>query len=314
MSDMSLDGVETAERIDAPAPDATQTQAPADAGSILSASDQAPAAPVDGAKPDPTGDPWYKALAGEDPKASQLLARYAGPDSFMKAHLALQQKLRSGEVIPKLDANATPEQRAAYNKALGIPDDPGQYTIEVPADRPLNEVEKAVLEDYRKDFHRLGIAPSAAKELTAKFLQIQDAQMQAWRDHDLLQHEQNDDALRAEWGRDYRSKVNAVNNLLAERLGSKADELLNKQFVGGGRLGNDMAFIKFCAEIAGERHSEIPFDAGQGAGGQSIDDQIAELHKMQVSDDPKARKEYWSDAIQDKMSKLYLAKERRGSR
>lgn len=310
------------------APAETPAEKPAEAPAAVPAAAAASAAPptvATGEKPPVTdgGTPPADKPEAEGPaqwrtdlnptgdaEVAKMLARYNSPANVAKALRAAQLKISTGDLRPKLGEGATEAEIAAYRKAEGIPEKWEDYTIPVPATRPLDDVEKTIIDDFRKQAHGLNVPPTLAKSLTEWFLGVNDTQAQVMRDRALEARQKTEDTLRTEWGPEYRSNIAAVNTMLAERMGDAGPALLQKQFTDGTRLGDDPVMVRFLADLARENYGDsYNFDAAAGGGGgKSVDEQIADGLKMMTSADPAERKRYHSDDFQKKMEALYQRK------
>lgn len=105
----------------------------------------------------PTGDweTFKKAMAGDDQKAIEFLNRFADPQQAFKAWQNAQAKLTEGGRVKIPDANSTPEEIAAYNKAIGLPEKVEDYkiTAKAPDGYEVTDYDKSALSNITTKVH-----------------------------------------------------------------------------------------------------------------------------------------------------------------
>lgn len=322
MTEFADDGAAPA-AAETPAPDTTASggatapaavTAKADAGTLLDAASRA--AEVTGSdaqQPGETVAEWRDRLADGNADLAKILSRYASPAAVGKAFLAQRQKLSEGG-IPKLGPDAKPEEVAAYRKALGIPEKPEEYIVATPANRALNDVEKPILEDFRNLAHGLNIPPAQASKLAEWYLANNDRAVQVAQEQAVFKRQATEDALRVEWGGEYRANIQLA-NAYVEGQAPVLKGLLGTTLSDGTKLGDNPDFIRYVVEQARNTMGDtFVADISQGQGGsQTIDEQIAELSKLRFSENEADQKRFWKPEIQDKLLALYKRKERRGA-
>lgn len=309
----------------APAPPAT----PAPAPTIAAASEPPPAvppAPAPAAPPAAPGAPqgfpadWRAQLAGDDKTALAQLDRFASPAELHRSYRALQQRLSSGELRATLAPDASDEQRAAWRKENGLPEKPEGYVekLALPDGVVLADADKVVVSDFAaKIAHKHGLSQSQVNDVVGWYYGVQDAQALAREEADLAYHRTHDDALRAEWGADYRPNVNAVSNLIARMPGGLGERLLTARIDdpakpgASWRLGDDPHFIRFLAQVERELNPAATLvPAGAGDGAKALADRKAEL-QVQMRD---RSSDYWrgprAEAMQQEYRDIVAAEER----
>ena len=223
-----------------------------------------PAAAVPGAG-DQGGSDWRALLAGEDDKAKQMLERYADPGAFMKTFTEAQNTIRSKmEGAIKIPGdNATDEDRAAFAKALGIPEAPDKYErVEPPKGLDLGEGDRAFIDAKLADLHKKGgftAHPEVAKTFQALYydaLNERAAQMAATA---VVKAQEAERQLQKEWGADYKMNLGLANEALRSLGGDEAVALLDQQFMDGTTLGAHPAIIKMLANAARATSEDLTF-------------------------------------------------------
>lgn len=236
-------------------------------------------------------DQFAEQTAPGDANFRKRLDRFTAPSDVAKSWRALELKQSSGELKSQLPKEATPEQVTAWRKDNGIPEKPEGYVekLSLPNGMVLGAEDKPIVAEFAAAAHEHNISPAALSGLVAQYYKIQDAQALRQQEADGAFKQQSDDALRTEWGADYRANINAVGNLLA-RMPSGFDA----QFIGArilaptkedpGRtvsLGNHPAFIKWAAGIEREINPAatlLPSRGGDPAAG--VNARLAEIRKF----------------------------------
>jgi hypothetical protein len=149
--------------------------------------------------------------------------------------------------IPKLSENATADEKAAYLKAIGVPESPDGYEFERPAmpeGVPYNE---ALEKWFRDTAHKAGISAEQAKTLYgsynqfgAEFLKSLEVQRQ-----DTLTKGMN--ALKETWGNHYDDNV-AVVKRVQEKIGAASGPM--KDWLTAHNAENDPVLIQFLLGAA----------------------------------------------------------------
>ena len=98
---------------------------------------------------------WRKAMAGDDPEELKLLERYADPAAARKAWKAATAEISAGGRVKIPGENATPEEIAAYNKAIGVPEKPDGYkiTVQPPEGYKPTEADTGFLSSLTEKLH-----------------------------------------------------------------------------------------------------------------------------------------------------------------
>lgn len=299
------------------APAATDTKvdtaAPSTASpspSVLDATDDAAAK----APPPTWPDNWRARLAGEDAKELKRLERLGSPQDVWKAYRALEAKVSSGQLKQaKLADDATEDQVAAFRKENGVPEKPDGYldaAKDIVDKLPPDAQEGAkVLADR---MHKINASPAVVKEALAVYAERQQEALQKLGERDNAARKETEDALRAEWGGDFRRNINAVNGYLDTQLDPDTKAaLLNARGGDGNALFNNPKVVSFLLNAALEANPAGTVVPGAGASaGKSIDERIADINSMMGN----RNSDYWkspkSESIQAEYRQLLVAKEK----
>jgi hypothetical protein len=216
----------------APAP-AAPSPSPAPAPSEPPAPSPAPA-PAAGAKGTEGGfwpDNWRETVSKDDAKKLAQLQRYASPEAALQALFAAQERIRSGELKPALSKNATAEELKEWRAAHGIPEAPDKYDLG--KDFTIPEADKPVFDVLFKAAHESNQTPEQVKSTVQAFAQIQQIATEHQQEQDQRAAVEAEEALRAEWGPEYRRNMNLIHGLLD---GTGSQDL--KASLLGGRLAD----------------------------------------------------------------------------
>lgn len=202
----------------------------------------------------------------------------AGPEIF-KAYHHLERWQIPGE-------DATPEQKAAFHRRMGVPEKVEDYKItpEVPEGVPWNdEIQGA----FAKFAHEQGLPPAVATRVVNWYLQRagQGVDMQTTASAEEIKKTQA--ALRSKWGGAYDRNAGLVNRAVEEYGSEEFTTLLDNTVVDGVKLGNHPAMLEFLRHY-GEQRLEAGFIPGDSLL-TTQKDALAEANA--ILDDPKHP--YW---------------------
>lgn len=279
------------------------------------------------AEPDPAPEPadwpsdWREKLAGEDKKLLSTLKRFASPKTFSDSYFAMKHKLSSGEYLKALPENASEEDLAEYRKTLGIPETPEGYDLTaLPEGLSITEADKPAVADYLKQAHALNLTEAQVKQNVAWYLQNREAEQAALQQRNEQRKDETMNALRAEWGNEFRPNLNAMNGYL-DTLGADAKQaLLSARDADGTMLLNNPAVVKALAQTARDLNPAATVVSATGANAAgAIADEIASISKMMGD----YNSDYWrgpkvegtgETKLQKRYAELLEAQERMRSR
>lgn len=152
--------------------------------------------------------------------------------------------------------NATPEEVAAYRKAVGIPEKPEEYEFPKLKDEELTDEVKESRAAWSKRFHDLGVPKTTAKalidSLAEESAKLQEAQVKA--DKSFAEAQEN--ALRSEWKGDEYDRNKALANRafaeVANRAGLTLDALTKIETKDGRFLMDRAEVVRMFAAIGRE--------------------------------------------------------------
>jgi len=267
----------------APAPAPAAAAAPAASPAPAPAAAAPAAAPAEAAGYWPAD--WRQTVSGEDAKTLERMSRYASPADVAKALIAAQNKISSGELKPVLTKDAKPEEITAYRKAHGIPEAPDKYDLgkDIPLD-PKNPLSAAFL----KAAHESNQTPEQVKASLLAYNAFQTQTNDLRAENDKKQQTLTEEALRAEWGGEYRRNINLIHGLL-DFAGSQdlKDKLLSARLADGTRFGDSPDVMKMLAGLALiQNPTGVVVPGGDGNQAETIDSEIAKIEKVMRENRP----------------------------
>jgi hypothetical protein len=225
---------------------------------------------------------------GEREKALNQMKRYQSPAEVAKGNLAMRQRISSGEYTRVLPDDATPEQVAEWRAEHGYPEDPSGYELPVAMDgkpEDMNEGQKAVYEGWQKFFHDKRVSPALAKEMTEYANDVFAAQMEAMAETDAKLADTSEDALRTDWGQDFRNNVAMNNKLLQDTLGEDgAQNFLNARMADGTLVKHSVEVAKLLNKAARDSGLSSSWESGEVVGGEDLLNRKAEIEGIMKTD------------------------------
>ena len=258
-------------------------------------------------------DDWRDKMAGGDPKALKQLQRFQSPLDVQKAYRAAQQKISSGEFKATLPDDATEEQIAAYREQNGIPDKPEGYLEKLPDGLVIGENDKELFGSFAARLHSKNADPAVVSEALGWYHDLQEKALADQAETDKATRQQYEDELRAEWGSEYRSNVNAIKAFM-DTAPTASDGTTLKELVDGARLsdgtpiGTHPTMLRWLSEMATAQNPAGVIAPGSGTTQiDAVDDEIKSIEKVMRTD----RRTYNKDqAMQKRYVDLLAARDK----
>lgn len=236
-------------------------------------------------------------------KAAKLLERYASPEAFVDAHLALKQKMDSGELKPHVPfpEKGTDADKAAWRTAAGVPEKPEDYLAKLPEGIKVAEHDKERVTAFAAKMHAKHAPPELVHEAIGAYYEMQQKQIEAVAEQDKAWRQETEDALRAEWGNDYRSNVTRLGTYL-DSMGELGAALKGARLADGRPLFAHPEAARYFMSVVNEFEPTVSLVPGAGGNQvQAIDDEIGTLRKMMGD----KNSEYWKGANAEKNQARY---------
>lgn len=239
---------------------------------------EAPAAADPAAPPAAGAPPDWRASLPEDLRAAPSLTKFADPAALAKGYVEAEKLIsRKGAILPK--EGDPPEVLAAWRAAVGVPEKAEDYGLSAPEGVPAEAWDTERATAFAGVAHELGLTPAQAKglaEWAAKDSAGALAKFTSGIEADGRPMEQ---VLKAEWGAQYDSNVDAAKRAAAQ-FGEEAALAALEAKIGGAAL------VRMFAKIGGAVAEDRP--AGMGTGRQSGSNPAAELDELTKPGSP-----YW---------------------
>lgn len=250
-------------------------------------------------------DDWRDRASGGDDKVGGLLKRFTSMQNVAKALFNARQQLSEGRKS-SLPENATPEQLATYRKENGVPDKPEAYLENLPSGLVIGEADKPLVAQFAKDMHDLHQPPAVVHAAIQSYYRIQEQQASAMRDANETARNEGMDALRTEWGGEFKGNLNAISGMLSTIPEDARNAIMSARDSTGLLLFNQPGVVKAFAQLARELNPAATVVPNHGGDpGKAIGDEIKEIEKIMGSE------AYWKDtAKQARYRELVAARDR----
>lgn len=245
-------------------------------------------------------DDWRARMAGDDKKLLGFLGRYPSERAFVEAAKKDREFAVQTRVV-KLPENPTDEEVAAYRKANGIPDEATGY-FDALGDLTVGDDDKPVVEQFLSAMHETNAPPALVKAAVATYYQIVEEQQAAEADADRIMQSESVEALREEWGPDYKRNLNAMHNYLETLPETVRSAFTHGRGADGRPLGFNADVVKWLAGKALEENPLATVVPGAGQTSiQAVDARIAELEGKMGN----RNSDYWRGPLAEKQQAEY---------
>lgn len=223
---------------------------------------------------------WREQMAGGDEKVLARLKRYASPENVIKAWRAAEQKISSGEFVRPLAEDASEEEVAAFREQNGIPQTWEEYPTELPDGMVIGENDKPLVDAFLQTAHAQNFKPDQVQAVLAAHFAGQEQMLadRAAKDNELKIS--TTDELRAEYGNEYRSNINMIQNMLDSAPGDAGLKIMSARAADGTPLGSDPDVIRFLVNTAREINPFATIVPNDTNALQAVESRITELEGM----------------------------------
>jgi hypothetical protein len=212
---------------------------------------------------------WHESLSEEVrgiEGANDILSQYKSADEAAKGLVSTKQaygKATSGMVkVPTADS--TPEDKAAYNKAIGVPSTSDGYTWKAPEGASFDQESFG---EVSKAFHEAGYNDAQYGMAMDAYVGAEKARENMFEASQAQLADASTALLKEEWGADYNKNI-AETKAYAEKAG--VYDILK----GYGAINEKAVLDVLYAAAVASREDNV--DAGGGNGG-SKEEQLAAI-------------------------------------
>ena len=236
---------------------------------------------------------WRDGFAGEDTKFKSELERFSTPADMGKAYREARATISSGNLKQAPDENATPEDLAAFRAANNIPAEATGYLDNLPEGLVLGDDDKEIFADFAGAMHEMNVEPAVMHKVIDWYNGFAEDQQDQMAELDNEHHQETEDALRTEWGTDYRANINLVGSLIETTFGEEnANALLNARDGDGRAIMNIPGVLEGLASISRKLNPVHQLAPKPGiTAQQTLDDEIADIEKLMREDRTKYNKD-----------------------
>ena len=190
---------------------------------------------------------WRDTVA--DPELQKIAQRFNSPTDLVKA----VSDFRKRESTPRLPGkDATDEERAAFNKAFGVPESADDYAFTVPEGRQVTEADRAFQDAFKGVFFGAGLSGVQATALNTAWNEFQGAAEQEVLKADKAFTEAAEATLKQEWGDDF-DRNSALGKRAAAEIFDSDLEVASKIEMKDGRfLLDHPVMVKAFASVGRE--------------------------------------------------------------
>lgn len=223
-------------------------------------------------------DDWRSDLPEDLKKPAE---RFASKADAVRAIVAFQK--RDGQIrVP--GKNATDEEKAAYRKAIGIPEKADGYEFPELAEGQLTDEIKASRSEWSKRFFDLGVPKDMANALIKMVSEDGEKHLKAQIDADKAFAKKQQEILKSEWkGDDYDKNIILANRAFSEianRAGISVDALKTIETKDGRFLMDRAEMLKLFSVIGREMAEGTLGPALSEDERETLDDQIRDVRKQ----------------------------------
>ncbi len=289
--------------IDAPAPAPAATPAPAP--SPAAATPAAPAPP-----PAAYPDDWRTQWSGGDEKALKRLERIESPAAMVKILRDQDLLIRNGKFDKPLKDGATPAEVAAWRTENGIPEKPEGYDTTMPDGLVFGEADKPGVDAYLQAMHGTNATPAQVKAGLQAFAEFRATDARAVAELDATESSAAEEALRKEWGGNYKGEIARIEALFANAPSGVRDLVMNSR-AGRSGIMNNPDVVRWLAGVAREVNPTATVVPAGGSREGAIVDEIKQIEGMMYNEDGSNNKAYWGDkSVRERYGLLLQARDK----
>ena len=280
------------------------------------------------------GDNWYAedwrehmakhASAGDQRAYERELARlqrFTSPELVYASTRSLENTFNQGGMIKLPGEDASEEEVAEYNKAMGVPDEADGYLdiVQMEEGLQIGEADVPNLNAFLDEAHANGIPPGHVESMLNWYFRTQADMAADIENMDDTFRSESDQALREEFGTKYSRLPNAIDMVYsmfsagggdASNPDSLAHRMAGARFPDGRLVSADADFRRMMVSIADDVKPGMTQVDDYGDDGRGLDTRLAELAEMRKTD----KKQYYSEKVQSEEADLLARKARRDER
>lgn len=233
-----------------------------------------------------------KEFGGDDDKAVdkelKRIQRLGDPSKIYGKMRELDSRFSAGGLVKVPGKDAKPEERAAFNKALGVPDKPEDYFQHITLDNGavLGEADKPLATSFAASMHEAGAPPAVVNRALNWYFKGQEEAAAKLDQDDETFRIDSQRSLKEEFGPAFDRYRAGVAALFADAPGGANPEgdslfarLMSGRTADGRIIGNDPDVMRLLVGIARELH---PTATATDQANGSMVDRLAEIRKFKT--------------------------------
>lgn len=245
-------------------------------------------------------DKWREEFAGGDDKTLQRFSRYNSPKDVAAALLAAQNTIAERGLRAKLSEKPTAEELATYRKENGIPEKPEEYLgqLKLKDGMVVGDEDKPIIQAFAAAAHAANMPPAHFSAAVDWYYDELDRQTEARAAADTKAAQEAEDALRKEWGTNYRQTRNVMEAYLDSMPEAIREGFKRGRLADGTPILSSAPAMAWLAQQAAERNpAGIIVPPGGGTMASAIEDEIKQIEGwMKAPAGTPEYKKYWEDA------------------
>ena len=206
---------------------------------------------------------WYSGIQNETTRTWAQAKGWKDPLAAVESAYNLEKLIgfdKAGRTLVIPGEDATPEQRAAFNSKLGVPENAEGYKLPVP-----EGMDDGFSKVAAKWFHENGVPAKAAEGVVKAYNEYSAAQQAEQARAFSVQSNQEFDEVKAEWGAAYNERIELARRGLVQFLpAANAEERAKMMNAIEGVMGTKN-FLRFGYQI-GAGLGEHKLHDGSGSG------------------------------------------------
>ena len=197
----------------------------------------------------------------------------------MDALIAAQNRISAGELKPVLGKNASADEIKAWRTEHGIPETADKYDLG--KDVKVEGIPPALLGKVLEAAQSSNQTPEQVKATVKAWNEISNVMGEQQAEADLKKQKDGEDALRAEWGGEFRRNINLAHSLLDGTANPQMkNAVLNARLPDGTLIGSSPEALKLLVSLALiQNPTGVVVPGSEANQMQGIEDEIGKIEK-----------------------------------
>lgn len=270
--------------------------------------------------PDDWREKMAKHLAAGDEKTYEKelkrLKRFADPSGVYGMAREAENKLHTSGLVKIPGKDASEEEIAEFNKAMGVPEKPEEYfeKLQLENGAVIGEADKPIADSFAEAVHKSGATPQFVNSAMNWYFEQQEKIAAEQDEADDTFHRESKSELKEEFGPAFDRKTNAIEVLFAQAPGGTDvrnesgvyARLMGGRTADGKLIGDDPDVVRWLVGMAQEFNPAAAVTEGAGGNAQTLQAELDQLRSLRNTD----RKKYDSPEVQARELELIEALEK----